>query len=82
MTFTAPPNVSPPPGVLRADRNLGEFDITGDVKFTKNRLDTPLARSRIVVPGGNRRICLDRGLDTTVDRGTGLHRFDPVGVPE
>jgi hypothetical protein len=25
---------------LRADRNLGEFDITGDVKFTKIRLDT------------------------------------------
>jgi hypothetical protein len=27
-------------GVMRADRNLGEFDITGDVKFTKIRLDT------------------------------------------
>jgi hypothetical protein len=57
--------------VLRADRNLGEFDITSDVKFTKNRLDTPLARSRIVAPGENRRICLDRGLDTIVDRGIG-----------
>jgi hypothetical protein len=31
-------------GVVRAGRNLGEFDITGDitgdVKITKNRLDT------------------------------------------
>jgi hypothetical protein len=25
---------------LAEDRNLGEFDITGDVKFTKIRLDT------------------------------------------
>jgi hypothetical protein len=26
--------------MLRAGRNLGEFDITSDVKFTKIRLDT------------------------------------------
>jgi hypothetical protein len=40
MTFTALRDVSLTFGVVRAGRNLGEFDITGDVKFTKIRLGT------------------------------------------